>query len=362
MKSTHLTEEPFQLFALGLDAGGTSTRWALANRSGQVVAEGKAAALSGWMLTSADGQKQMSAALQDIAKQCQTLTHGEPAMAMGPMAALCFGLTGFDGDAAPQLAPLLTQAFGVPAARQRLFNDVELACRAVFAPGEGYLVYAGTGSVAAFVDEHEVQHRAGGRGGLIDDGGSGYWIAREALRHIWRAEDEAPGSWMQSAMAQRVFAKVGGSAGRPRAAGFMALRVGNSASLPWPWPAPQMKTLRPWTSCSAPGWNWRAWGWPWCDVVVLGRWPWPGACLIFTPPCSWLRSKVWRGTSYCRAKFSRRTTLRQDWLHKSMPKWMRKWSQAWPSTPPVGHDAARVAHGPCRRCSAGCVARWLCHG
>ena len=71
MKSTHLTQEPFQLFALGLDAGGTSTRWALANRSGQVVAEGKAAALSGWMLTSADGQKQMSAALQDIAKQWQ---------------------------------------------------------------------------------------------------------------------------------------------------------------------------------------------------------------------------------------------------------------------------------------------------
>ena len=211
MKSTHLTQEPFQLFALGLDAGGTSTRWALADRSGQVVAEGKAAALSGWMLTSADGQKQMSAALQDIAKQCQSLTHGEPAMAMGPMAALCFGLTGFDGDAAPQLAPLLTQAFGVPAARQRLFNDVELACRAVFAPGEGYLVYAGTGSVAAFVDEHEVQQRAGGRGGVIDDGGSGYWIAREALRHIWRAEDEAPGCWMQSAMAQRVFAKVGGS-------------------------------------------------------------------------------------------------------------------------------------------------------
>ena len=211
MKSTHLTQEPFQLFALGLDAGGTSTRWALADRSGQGVAEGKAAALSGWMLTSADGQKQMSAALQDIAKQCQTLIHAEPATATGPLAALCFGLTGFDGDAAPQLAPLLTQAFGLPAARQRLFNDVELACRAVFAPGEGYLVYAGTGSVAAFVDEHEVQHRAGGRGGLIDDGGSGYWIAREALRHIWRAEDEAPGCWMQSAMAQRVFAKVGGS-------------------------------------------------------------------------------------------------------------------------------------------------------
>jgi N-acetylglucosamine kinase-like BadF-type ATPase len=73
------------------------------------------------------------------------------------------------------------------------------------------MVYAGTGSVAAFIDGSGVLHRAGGRGNLIDDGGGGYWIAREALRHVWRTEDERPGSWRDSLMAQGLFACIGGT-------------------------------------------------------------------------------------------------------------------------------------------------------
>jgi N-acetylglucosamine kinase-like BadF-type ATPase len=46
---------------------------------------------------------------------------------------------------------------------------------------------------------------------VLDDGGGGFWIAREALRHIWRIEDEAPGAWQDSAMARAVFDQIGGS-------------------------------------------------------------------------------------------------------------------------------------------------------
>jgi glucosamine kinase len=45
---------------------------------------------------------------------------------------------------------------------------------------------------------------------MLDDGGGGFWIAREALRHIWRNEDEEPGRWRQSPMAQAVFQQIGG--------------------------------------------------------------------------------------------------------------------------------------------------------
>jgi hypothetical protein len=65
-------------------------------------------------------------------------------------------------------------------------NDVEIAYLDSFAPGEGYLVYAGTGSIAAWIDADGQFHRAGGRGVTLDDGGGGFWIAREAMRHIWR--------------------------------------------------------------------------------------------------------------------------------------------------------------------------------
>lgn len=191
---------------LGLDAGGTSTRWALADASGTLVAEGSAGGFSGTQMTSPEGVAQVAGVLADIATQ---------ALRHGAAASVWAGVTGFDGDfegegPAP-LAVLVAQTFSLDAGAVRLFNDIELACRAAFAPGAGYLVYAGTGSVAAFIDDAGVQHRAGGRGGLIDDGGSGYWIAREALRHIWRAEDEAPGAWQQSPLARCVFDTLGGN-------------------------------------------------------------------------------------------------------------------------------------------------------
>lgn len=185
--------------ALGLDAGGTATRWALHSSVTGLCGEGRAGGLSALMLLTPEGRTAAEAVLRDIAAAC------------GVVHSVCAGVTGFDGDAAGPLAVLLGASLGLPSTRVRLFNDIELACRAAFAPGGGYLVYAGTGSVAAYVDEQQQLHRAGGRGGLIDDGGSGYWIAREALRHIWRTEDERPLAWQHSPLAREVFAVVGGS-------------------------------------------------------------------------------------------------------------------------------------------------------
>ncbi|MNT09130.1 BadF/BadG/BcrA/BcrD ATPase family protein [compost metagenome] len=106
---------------------------------------------------------------------------------------------------------MLADLLALDAVDVTICNDIDIAYRDSFEPGEGYLVYAGTGSIAAWIDADGVFHRAGGRGVLLDDGGGGYWVAREALRHIWRREDEAPGSWQASPMAEAVFAQLGGS-------------------------------------------------------------------------------------------------------------------------------------------------------
>jgi N-acetylglucosamine kinase-like BadF-type ATPase len=120
------------------------------------------------------------------------------------------GLTGFsEGGAA--LRVLIADALGVATDAITLVSDIEIAYLHAYAPGEGYLVYAGTGSIAAFIDSAGNLHRAGGRGVLLDDAGGGFWIAREALRHIWRTEDEHPESWRRSPMAREIFARIGGS-------------------------------------------------------------------------------------------------------------------------------------------------------
>ncbi|NHZ95070.1 BadF/BadG/BcrA/BcrD ATPase family protein [Massilia sp. CCM 8734] len=185
---------------LGIDAGGTSTRWALAAADGAILAEGELAGLSALQMGSSDGRARVQASFAALA--ASVLVHGQPR-------AVRAGLTGFGGDGA-QLRQWLAAPLGLPPDAVVLSSDIEIAYLASFAPGEGYLVYAGTGSIGAFIDADGVFQRAGGRGVILDDGGGGFWIAREALRHIWRNEDEEPGRWRASPMAQAVFAQIGG--------------------------------------------------------------------------------------------------------------------------------------------------------
>ena len=190
---------------LGIDAGGTQTRWALARSSGDVIAEGSVGGMSGLMMATATGREEIKAALRELARGMHQHTHphAQPTRVYA-------GMTGFDEDGSAIVA-LIGEALHINPAQVTISNDIEIAFHDCFAPGGGYVVYAGTGSVAAFIDTAGELHRAGGRGGLLDDGGSGYWIAREALRHIWRSEDETPGAWQASPMAVEIFNKIGGS-------------------------------------------------------------------------------------------------------------------------------------------------------
>ncbi len=192
---------------LGFDAGGSRTRWALADMRGAITAEGEVAGFSAAQMASEHGRRAVRAALEMLHRQVQQKCM--PGQGLRVHA----GLTGFGGEGADgaTMRALMTDIFGIDADALTVGNDIEIAYHDAFAPGEGYLVYAGTGSIAAYIDAQGVFHRAGGRGFFLDDGGGGAWIAREALRHIWRAEDEQPGSWQASPMACALFDCIGGS-------------------------------------------------------------------------------------------------------------------------------------------------------
>ncbi len=192
--------EPGACLGLGIDAGGTSTRWALASGDGQIHAEGAVGGMSVLQMGSAAGRDSVHATFRALARA--VLGHGQPQRIQA-------GLTGFGGDG-DQLQRWLAGLLSVPLRAVTLCNDIEISYLASFAPGQGYLVYAGTGSIGAYIDAAGQFHRAGGRGVMLDDGGGGFWIAREALRHIWRNEDEEPGRWRASPMAHAVFAQIGG--------------------------------------------------------------------------------------------------------------------------------------------------------
>ena len=96
---------------------------------------------------------------------------------------------------------------------------------------------------------------------MLDDGGGGFWIAREALRHIWRNEDEAPRRLATiAAWRSAVFDYVGGDDwafsrqfiyGQERGAvGKLALAVAATADT---------RPRRRRHPARAPAANWRAW-------------------------------------------------------------------------------------------------------
>ena len=182
---------------LGIDAGGTQTRWALAGEGG-IVAEGAVRGMSALQVGQGDHVRDAMAELAAAVRDRGAPSHVHA------------GFTGF-GENIEALRALIAAPFGLEPRTVTLASDMEIAYLDLFAPGGGYMVYAGTGSVAAFVDAEGTLHRAGGRGVIVDDGGSGFWIARQAMRHVWRIEDEAPGSWRESPLARALFEAVGGS-------------------------------------------------------------------------------------------------------------------------------------------------------
>ena len=198
---------------LGLDVGGTSTRWALARADGQMLAEGEAAGFSGQQMASSPGRETVAQALAAVAVQVNSARAQAQALAPahGQVIALWAGVTGHDEQSGPGLARLMARCLQLPVLAVTVGNDVEIAARLLFAPGAGHLVVAGTGSIGVHIDARGGVHRVGGRGGVLGDEGSGYWIARQALASVWRAEDELPGSGLATPLAQHLFAAVGGS-------------------------------------------------------------------------------------------------------------------------------------------------------
>lgn len=228
------------LIGLGLDAGGTQTRWCLALADGTCIARGAVGGLTALLLESNAGRVTLAQTLQTLASEVRA------AAGHGRVLGLEAGITGLgepDGPAGRQLRDLLAQHLGLPPDTLRCDSDIAAAWHALFQPGEGHLVYAGTGAIAAHIDTHGVLHRAGGRGPLIGDEGGGLWIAREALALIWRREDETPGAWQQSLLARLVFERLGGAdwslsrqflyggdaATRRGSLGQLALAVGQAA-------------------------------------------------------------------------------------------------------------------------------------
>ncbi|SDF01085.1 N-acetylglucosamine kinase [Pseudonocardia oroxyli] len=113
--------------------------------------------------------------------------------------AVCAGAAGADSPATvARLTAML--AARVPRARVAVVHDTELMLAGL---AEGVALISGTGSVAWGRRADGTQVRAGGWGYLLGDEGSGWWVAREAVRHaLGRHDRDLPPDAVTAALLQ----------------------------------------------------------------------------------------------------------------------------------------------------------------
>jgi glucosamine kinase len=166
---------------IGIDGGGTTTRVALADASGRVLAS-----------VTGDGSavrpSDPSYSAERIAELVEQVRSNAGQIDALPPAVLLAGLAGGGQDAAARAVERELSRFSL-ATRCVVVSDAEIALEDAFSGGPGILLIAGTGSSAFARTPAGQLERCGGWGPTIGDEGSGAWLGRKALSVVTAASD-----------------------------------------------------------------------------------------------------------------------------------------------------------------------------
>ncbi|AVT37906.1 N-acetylglucosamine kinase [Plantactinospora sp. BB1] len=169
---------------LGVDCGGTATRAVLATVGGRIVGRGRARAGN----PVAADPAVTAAALGEAAGAA---LHGhDPARVVGAVV----GLAGVSRLAEPEVSARYAAQWarlGLTCP-MRTVGDAVVAFAAGTAAHRGTVLIAGTGAVAAEVQDDAVGRTADGLGWLLGDEGSGFWLGLAAARSTARALYRGP--------------------------------------------------------------------------------------------------------------------------------------------------------------------------
>lgn len=189
---------PGHAIHLGVDMGGSGTRWVALDGRGAELARGTAPGASG-LVDDPAVRAGFEAALAAVRGALP-----------GPAGSAVLGITGAGVPADPRLAEMAAAILGPAPERVACVSDAVLAWQAVFDGGPGHLVSAGTGAVGVSLDAAGRATVIGGWGILIDDAGSAAWIALRALAAVCRRIDERGAPERAERLAATLFAAMGG--------------------------------------------------------------------------------------------------------------------------------------------------------
>ncbi|WP_298179741.1 BadF/BadG/BcrA/BcrD ATPase family protein [Saccharomonospora sp.] len=162
--------------AIGVDAGGTSTRAWVVDPEGRVRGSGSA---GGANPNSYPPESAAGAMVEAIGAAMAGLDPDD-------VRAWVIGMAGRSKLTDPDVAAVFERAWTrlgfVHAPRPRLVSDAEAAFVSATAEPDGTVLVAGTGSIAGRIRDRSMISTVGGYGWLLGDEGSGFWLGRQAVR------------------------------------------------------------------------------------------------------------------------------------------------------------------------------------
>ena len=191
--------------ALGIDAGGTSTRAVLIGDDGE--------AWSG-VGPPANASTGSLAALEDFLRKSP------------PPDAVCAGIAGLVSEEQRRLAESILAAL-FPSVKVKAVADFEIALEAC-APEANVCVIAGTGSIVCSRYDAEVK-RTGGRGYVLGDEGSGFQFGRDAFLAFLDASEEGVSERLAAAIEETFGTRSRSEAVAALYAGPVAVRLASLA-------------------------------------------------------------------------------------------------------------------------------------
>jgi N-acetylglucosamine kinase-like BadF-type ATPase len=199
-----MTRDTAEAWVFGIDGGGTSSRLRAETLSGTTLYEGGA------------GSTNMNSNSRDsVTGTLVSLLHGAFTSGLAPQACKAgfIGSAGVDSEAGKKtMIDALGQAFGRAAAGDAHIgairpvlgagNDAEPALVGALDDTEGYLLIAGTGSIAYARADSGASVRAGGWGHFLGDEGSAFWVAFQGIVRGLRSSEgrDTPTTVLEAAL------------------------------------------------------------------------------------------------------------------------------------------------------------------
>lgn len=182
-------------YVIGMDGGGTKTAVLAADMGGRILYALKAGAVN----CNSESREQVARNVAGILDRVSEKFKG-----LDGCAGICVAAAGVGNPAA---ADLLRTSVG-KRYKGPLFLEGDHVAALYGATGKpcGIVIVSGTGSICYGKDESGREHRTGGFGHLIDDGGSGYAIGRDILSAVVQAYDGRSG---RTLLTDLVFEKLG---------------------------------------------------------------------------------------------------------------------------------------------------------